>query len=126
MSDLFLTIDGDLAINSNKDVARVNTSMQNDVQQVYLRLMTEPGDFSAYPNLGVDLSVLYGMPQNQRTGQLGKQLIMAALDREGIFRGRNITVDAVPISADTIRFDIHVQTSSNQPVTLSIKQSLGA
>lgn len=126
MSDLFLTMDGDLIISSNKDIARVNNAAQNDVQQVYLRLMTEPGDFSAYPTLGVDLSILYGMPQNQRTGQLGKQLIMAALDREGIFRGRNITVDAVPISADTIRFDIHVQTSSNQPVTLSIRQNLGA
>ena len=126
MSDLFLTMDGDLVVNSNKDIARVNTAMQNDVQQVYLRLMTEPGDFSAYPTLGVDLSMLYGMPQNQRTGQLGKQLIMAALDREGIFRGRNITVDAIPTSADSIRFDIHVQTSSNQPVTLSIRQNLGA
>jgi hypothetical protein len=119
-------MDGDLVVNSNKDIARVNTAMQNDVQQVYLRLMTEPGDFSAYPTLGVDLSMLYGMPQNQRTGQLGKQLIMAALDREGIFRGRNITVDAIPTSADSIRFDIHVQTSSNQPVTLSIRQNLGA
>lgn len=126
MSDLFLTMDGDLVITSNKDIAKVTTSMQNDIQQVYLRLMTEPGDFSAYPTLGVDLSVLYGMPQNQRTGQLGKQLIMAALDREGIFRGRNITVDAVPTSPDTIRFDIHVQSASNQPVTLSIKQNLGA
>ena len=126
MSDLFLTMDGDLVVSSNKDIARVNTAMQNDIQQVYLRLMTEPGDFSAYPTLGVDLSMLYGMPQNQRTGQIGKQLIMAALDREGIFRGRNITVDAIPTSADSIRFDIHVQTSSNQPVTLSIKQNLGA
>jgi len=126
VSDLFLTMDGDLVVSSNKDIARVNTAMQNDIQQVYLRLMTEPGDFSAYPTLGVDLSMLYGMPQNQRTGQIGKQLIMAALDREGIFRGRNITVDAIPTSADSIRFDIHVQTSSNQPVTLSIKQNLGA
>lgn len=126
MSDLFLTMDGDLVVSSNKDIARVNNAMQNDIQQVYLRLMTEPGDFSTYPTLGVDLSILYGMPQNQRTGQLGKQLIMAALDREGIFRGRNIMVDAIPTSADSIRFDIHVQTSSNQPVTLSIKQNLGA
>lgn len=126
MSDLYLTNDGDLVLTSNKDIARVNTSMQNDVQQVYIRLMTEPGDFSAYPTLGVDLSMLYGMPQNQKTGQLGKQLIMAALDREGTFRGRNITVDAVPTSPDTIRFDIHIQSASNQPVTLSIKQNLGA
>ena len=126
MPDLYLTLDGDLVLNSNKDIARVNTSLQNDVQQVYVRLMTEPGDFSAYPSLGVDLSMLYGMPQNQKTGQYGKELILAALNREGLFKGRNITVDAVPTSPDTIRFDIHVQSASNQPVTLSIKQNLGA
>lgn len=42
MPDLYLSLDGDIVINSNKDVAKVNNSMQNDVQQVYLRLMTEP------------------------------------------------------------------------------------
>lgn len=126
MSDLYLTLDGDLSFTSNKDIARVGTSLQNDVQQVYIRLMTEPGDFSAYPTLGVDLSMLYGMPQNQQTGKIGKELIMAALQREGAFRGRNITVDAVPTSPDTIRFDIHVQAATGQPVTLSIKQNLGA
>lgn len=45
MPDLYLTLDGDIVINSNKDIARVNNSMQNDVQQVYLRLMTEPRRF---------------------------------------------------------------------------------
>lgn len=126
MSDLFFTLDGDLLINSNKDIARVNTSLQNDVQQIYIRLMTEPGDFHSYPNLGVDLSILYGKPQTKETGELGKRLISAALQREGIFRGRNIEIAAVPTGPDTIRFDIHIQSGANQPVTLSIKQNLGA
>ena len=126
MSDLFLTLDGDLAINGNKDIGIVQSSKQNDVQQIYLRLMTEPGDFYAYPTLGVDLSMLYGMPQSAQTGELGKQLIRTALERENIFRGKNISIDAVPISKDVIRFDVHILSGSNQPVTLSIKQNLGA
>lgn len=126
MSDLYLTVDGDLAINGNKDIALVGSSLQNDIQQVYIRLMTEPGDFHAYPNLGVDLSVLYGMPQSQRTGKMGIDLISAALQRESAFRGKNITINAIPTSADTIRFDVHVQTGTNQQVTLSIRQNLGA
>jgi hypothetical protein len=125
VSDLFLTLNGDLIINSNKDIAKVNNSIQNDTQQIYLRLMTEPGDFQTYPNLGVDLSSLYGMPQTRQTGEAGKQLILSALEREGAFKGRNVTVDAVPIGPDVIRFDIRIQTSSNQPITLSIKQNLG-
>lgn len=126
MSDLYLTLDGDLAITGNKDMAMVNSSKQNDVQQIYLRLMTEPGDFYAYPSLGVDLSVLYGMPQTAETGELGKRLIKNALEREGVFRGKNITISAVPVSRDVIRFDVQILSSSNLPVTLSIKQNLGA
>ena len=126
MSDLFLTLDGDLAINGNRDIGIVQSSKQNDVQQIYIRLMTEPGDFYAYPNLGVDLSRLYGMPQSAETGELGKQLIRTALERENIFRGKNISINAVPISNDVIRFDVHILSGSNQPVTLSIKQNLGA
>jgi hypothetical protein len=126
VSDLFLTMDGDLLLNGNKDISRVNNSMQNDIQQVYIRLMTEPGDFYAYPSLGLDLSILYGMPQTKSTGDTGRRLIIAALEREGIFKGKNISIEAIPTSADTIRFDIHIQSGSSNPVTLSIKQNLGA
>ena len=126
MSDLFLTMDGDLLLNGNKDISRVNNSMQNDIQQVYIRLMTEPGDFYAYPSLGLDLSILYGMPQTKSTGDTGRRLIIAALEREGIFKGKNISIEAIPTSADAIRFDIHIQSGSSNPVTLSIKQNLGA
>lgn len=126
MSDLFLTLDGDLLLNGNKDISKVNTPTQNDIQQVYIRLMTEPGDFHAYPSLGLDLSTLYGMPQTKSTGETGKRLIIAALEREGVFKGKNISVEAIPTSADTIRFDIHIQSGSSSPVTLSIKQNLGA
>lgn len=126
MSDLFLTLDGDLVISGNNDIAKVANSMQDDIQQIYIRLMTEPGDFPSYPTLGVDLSSLYGKPQTRETGEFGKSLIMAALEREGLFRGRSIKIVAVPTGADVIRFDIHIQSGSNQPVTLSIKQNLGA
>jgi hypothetical protein len=126
VSDLYLTLNGDLSITGNKDIAMVNSSKQNDVQQVYLRLMTEPGDFYSYPSLGVDLSSLYGMPQTAETGEFGKRLIKSALEREGIFRGKNISINAVPVSRDVIRFDVQILSSSNQPVTLSIKQNLGA
>jgi hypothetical protein len=88
--------------------------------------MTEPGDFYAYPSLGLDLSILYGMPQTKSTGDTGRRLIIAALEREGIFKGKNISIEAIPTSADTIRFDIHIQSGSSNPVTLSIKQNLGA
>lgn len=126
MSDLHLTLNGDLFINGNKDIAEVESPLQEDTQQIYLRLMTEPGDFYIYPNLGTELSKLYGMPQTPQTGEYGKKLIRAALQREGVFRGRNIKITAIPTSRDTIRFDIHIVSDANRPVVLSVSQTLGA
>jgi len=126
MSDFYFTLNGDIALNGSKDVALTNSSMQSDIQQVYIRLMTEPGDFYIYPLLGTDLSVLYGMPQRQSTGELGKKIIRTALQREGLFKERMIKIDAIPTGPDTIRFDIHIMSDLDQPVTLSINQELGA
>lgn len=125
MSDLYFSLNGDLLINGGKDLATVSSSIQNDVQQIYIRLMTEPGDFYVYPLLGIDLSNLYGMPQTPETGEFGKQLIKAGLAKEGVFRGRNIKINAIPTGPDTIRFDVHLVTDLNQPIVLSVTQSLG-
>ena len=126
MSDLHFTMTGDILINGNKDIAATSSSAQDDIQQVYLRLMTEPGDFYIYPSLGTDLSVLYGMPQSKETGEMGKMLIRAALEREDIFRGRSIVIDAIPTGSDSIRFDVHMITDKTDPIVLSVTQNLGA
>lgn len=126
MSDLHFTMTGDILINGNKDIAATSSSAQDDIQQVYLRLMTEPGDFYIYPSLGTDLSVLYGMPQSKETGEMGKMLIRAAIEREDIFRGRSIVIDAIPTGSDSIRFDVHMITDKTDPIVLSVTQSLGA
>lgn len=125
MSDLYFTLTGDLAINGNKDIATVNNSLQSDIQQIYIRLMTEPGDFYIYPLLGTDLSLLYGMPQTPETGEYGKKLIRSSIQREGLFKGRNIKIDAIPTGPDTIRFDIHIISDIDEPITLSVSQNLG-
>jgi len=125
MSDLYFTLTGDIVINGNKDIALTNSPLQSDIQQVYIRLMTEPGDFYIYPNLGIDLSMMYGMPQSPETGDFGKRLIKAGLQRENLFKGRNIKIEAIPTGHDTIRFDVHIFSDIDQPVVLSISQGLG-
>jgi len=126
MSDLYFTLNGDLVINGSNDIAVTANSLQADIQQVYLRLMTEPGDFYIYPQLGTDLSLLYGMPQTPETGEYGKRIIREALQREGLFKGRNMKIDAIPTSRDTIRFDVHIVSDIDRPLTLSVSQKLGA
>lgn len=125
MSDLYFTLDGDIVISGLKDIALAPSSMHEDIQQIYLRMMTEPGDFYIYPQLGIDLSKLYGMPQSRETAEFGKALIRAGIQREGLFKGRNIQIKAVPTSPDTIRFDIHIISDIDEPIMLSVSQNLG-
>lgn len=125
MSDLYFTLDGDFLINGQKDLALAPSSLHEDIQQIYLRLMTEPGDFYIYPQLGIDLSRLYGMPQTKETAEFGKSLIRSGIQKEGLFKGRNIQINAIPTSRDTIRFDIHIISDIDEPILLSVSQSLG-
>jgi hypothetical protein len=127
MSDFYFGYDGDIKLSGNKDIALVQNRAQDDTQQIYLRLMTEPNDFTIYPMLGCDLSFLRGMPQSKTTGEIGKRIIRQALEDEkrgGIFRGRSISIEAVPVSATAIRFDVHIEDNSLEPITLSITQEI--
>lgn len=127
MTDFYFGYDGDIKLSPNKDIAMVQNRAQNDTQQIYLRLMTEPSDFTVYPKLGCDLSFLRGMPQNRSTGEIGKRIIRQALEDEtkgGIFKDRQISIEAVPVSANSIRFDVHIQDNSVEPIVLSITQEI--
>lgn len=127
MPDLYFDLSGDIMLTANNDLAVIADTAQKNLQQIYIRLMTETGDFYSYPQLGCDLSILYGMPQTMATGELGKRIIRAALEdpnKGGIFRGANISIEAVPTSANSIRFDVHILDNANAPVTLSVTQDL--
>lgn len=122
--DLYMTDMGDIAVNGTGDIALTPTIWRDDVQQAYLRSMTDAGDFLLYPLLGATLSQLYGQPQSPATGQMGVNLINAALNREGRFSGKPIQVNAVPTGPQTIRFDITITSGSQEQIRLSVTQDL--
>lgn len=120
-----MTDTGDIAISSSGDIAMVDSQWRDFAQQAYIRLMTAVSDFTLYPMLGADLEQLIGMPQTERTGEFGKQLIIAALNKEGRFTGIPIAVKAIPVSLQAIRFDIYITVGSRTEMLLSIEQNLG-
>lgn len=124
MSDFYLNDLGDINITSNGDIALCETPWRNYSQQAYLRIMTELGDFTMYPGLGANLESLMGMPNTPRTGEIGKNLILDALNRESAFAGLTLDVKAIPVSLDAIRFDIYITAGSRTEMILSIEQSL--
>jgi hypothetical protein len=88
-------------------------------------LQTTPGDFTLYPRLGADLSVLYGMPQSKDTGDLGVKIIEEALTRTNTFNASSLSVKAVPTGPQTIRFDVYVVSGTKKNMMISIQQDLG-
>lgn len=122
--DLYLTDTGDIAVNGSGDIALTPTVWRDDVQQAYLRTMTDVGDLLIAPLLGAGLSQLYGQPQSPDTGQMGVNLILAALNREGRFTGKPIQVNPVPTGPQSIRFDITITSGSQESIKLSVQQDL--
>lgn len=124
MIDLYFNETGDIQKSSDGDLAQTNTPWRCDVQQAYIRLMTDVGDYTLYPTLGSNLSTLYGQPQSAATGQLGVSLINSSMTRESYFAASNIKVTAVPISRQTIRFDVAITSGSASQIQLSVNQNI--
>lgn len=123
--DLYFSEDGDIQRSHNGDLAVTETNWRDDLQQAYIRVMTDEGDYTLYPNMGASLSRLYGMPQSPQTGDEGRSLIISALKRDGRFEGRAINVKPVPTGPQSIRFDIEVFSGSRRRIALSAEQDLG-
>jgi hypothetical protein len=122
--DLYFTEAGDIEVSPQGDLAVTQTEWRDDVQQVYVRIMTDQGDWVLNPTLGADLSRLYGLPQNPDTGNIGVQMIQKALEREQRFLGKSIKINAVPTGYQTIRFDVYVTSGSREKIKLSVEQNL--
>lgn len=123
--DFYFTEEGNIAVSPSGDIAMTATPWRDDLQQAYVRVMTEQGDFLLYETLGASLTELHGMPQSPDTGKYGEDLIAAALNREGRFVGRPFTVNSVPTGPQSIRFDVSIMSGNREQIRLSVEQDLG-
>ena len=71
MIDLALTDDGDLQLADNGDVAINAHRYSAALQEIYMRMRTERGDFVLYDWFGSDLYKLWGLPNAPKTGAKG-------------------------------------------------------
>ena len=122
--DMIFNESGDIQRSSTGDIAVTDTQWRDTVQQAYIRLMTDSGDYTLYPALGASLSQLYGMPQTAATGAFGKSLILNALTGDNTFTASQVSVVAVPTDRQSIRFDVTLSSGSLQQLTLSLQQNL--
>lgn len=123
--DFYLTEAGDIAVSGAGDIAMTQNQFRDDLQQAYIRMLTDQGDWLLFPDLGANLSQLIGLPQSPETGRIGENIIINALEREGTFTGKAFTVTGVPTGPSSIRFDIRITSGSRgEQTTLSVEQEL--
>jgi hypothetical protein len=124
MIDLHLSETGDLGVDPNGDIALTTSSKEQVREQCLLRLATELGDFTCYPNIGADLQRLVGMPNSPATAQLGVKLINRSLVFDSLISRGGISVNATPTAPDTITFKVSIPYGDRTTLNLTLEQLL--
>lgn len=125
MPDLYLTEEGDLTISHAGDFGTTDSPWRELSQQAYISILTSKGDFLLYPQIGSELEKLIGLPQAPSTGEYGKQLISNALANMPRFNSLPISIKAIPVSPQAIRFDVYITSGFQTEIVLSIEQNIG-
>ncbi len=92
---------GDLIV-ENGDLALAGEA-EEKLQMARCRILTDAPDWFHHPNLGANLSDLFGEPNSVKTAQDGAARIVAALTYDGYFSPSEVDVEAVP-DAEGISF----------------------
>lgn len=97
-----------------------HVSHNSEKQVIINRLRTESDEWYHHPEIGPSLSQLKGEPNTRETGQLGADLIVECLTKDGFLKKEDVKVRATPLDLQTILFYITI----TRPYT-TIKLAMG-
>lgn len=123
-ADFHMTDSGDIAVSSNGDIAITSSNSERIRQQAHLRLVTETGDFVPYPKLGANLQRLIGLPNTEKTGNFGKDLIERALTYDGFVTRGASDIEATPTAYNEITFEVKIPNGVRESLLLTLTQVL--
>lgn len=83
-------------------------SEDSELQLIKSRLQTDNPDWRNYPNIGANLSDLIGEVNSPETASKGIELIKRALTYDEVFSEEDLEVQAIPVSAEQLMFDIRL------------------
>ena len=109
--DLFMTHEGDLALNSQTGDLHTTAGIGEVLQSIALRLKTRRGQYRFRQMLGNQLDVLVGQFLTTDALRQGEHLIYQALTDSPLFASCSIEVQGAPISNSQVLFVISVSHS---------------
>lgn len=111
-TDLYFTRRGDYAIDVNGDIMDTSDDpLRSLVQECRSRLQSDKGDWILYPQLGADLSLLIGEPNNKSTAEGLKAKIIASLNQYGMVDTRDLNISYMPIGPSTILMRLKIRVA---------------
>jgi phage baseplate assembly protein W len=126
MIDLSITDNGDLQVASSGDLAITTHKYSADLQQTFMIVRTERGDFIPYPTFGSNLYKLWGLPNTPQTGNRGMAELSTAITTDGRLANANVQIKAIPTAANAIRFDVDIQFGRSQTHIITLEQKLSS
>jgi hypothetical protein len=126
MIDIAITDDGDLQVASHGDLALTTHQYSANLQQAYMIVRTERGDFTPYSSFGSEIYKLWGLPNTPKTAEKGVQELHRALTSEGRLANASVGVKAIPTAANAIRFDVDIVFSRTTTHIITLEQKLSS
>lgn len=121
------TTNGEVLLNNHDKPFRLlslaNERIQME-QMIRARIMTEKGDWIAYPGLGNSLSDLIGEPNTQETALKGKQYIIDCLTYDSFLSADKFTVQTIPVNDKEILYVLNITSKLSQPYTIYVTLNL--
>ena len=113
MTDVAMTIDGDLRINDNGDLELID-GFDNLSVQTNKRVRTNNPTWRKHPTSGASLHDFIGMPNTRETSSEIMKRILNTLNVDGIAYPGRFSVQIVPVDVDTLIITIYFDLAGSR------------
>ncbi len=111
-TDIAITPDGDLSIDSTGDL-ELATGLDCLEDDIDIQLKTQTGEFVVWPSVGADLEAFMGSPNRKEIGDAIIGNILLALTTNGVVDVGDIQISALPVEGSIVCYII-IRTGSGE------------
>jgi hypothetical protein len=110
--DLAWTLNGDLAIGKDGDIADTSHDVLKSLrQEIRTRVRSSLEDWEMHPEIGADLDEIIGESNNKTTAEKGKNRIIDSLVRGNFMSEGDIKVKYVPVDQNRLLYILTVSVA---------------
>ncbi|HHU56646.1 MAG TPA: hypothetical protein GXZ48_08245 [Acholeplasmataceae bacterium] len=117
LADIGLTEDGDLALDETGDFA-VHYGLNCLEDDIRIRIQTNKSEWRRHITLGSNMEDLIGLPNTEKTGEIGRKQLIEALTRDDKVNINDLSVHVMPTDTKTILYFILIDAQEDGEVRI--------